>query len=126
MNVFAVIGSFIMTMAFLAYGVGSITLSRFRIISSVVLIFYTIGLFFEISAMVLMIESSFTGSVSWHSSVGMVAFAIMLANTVMVWSLYIRKGLDTPVKTWLIHYTRTAYFLWVVAYLFGISLVIWF
>ncbi len=126
MNVFAVIGSFIMTLAFLSYGVGSITLSRFRIVSSVVIIAYTIGLFFELSAMVLMIKSSFTGAISWHGTLGMIAFAILFVNTAMVWSVYIRRGLDAPVKTWLLHYTRTAYLIWVLAYLLGISLVIWF
>ena len=126
MNLLAVIGAFIMTLAFLAYGIGSITLERFRIIGNMVLIFYSLGLLFEISAILMMIIAA-TGTVeTWHMFVGALAFLIMLINTVWVWGVYFVKGLDGSVNIWLLRYTKAAYFCWVVAYLLGIVLIIWF
>ena len=126
MNVLALVAAFIMTLAFLSYGIGSITLERFRIVGVGVLLFYTMGLTFEISAIILMVLSA-TGEMEiWHGIIGVIAFLIMLVNTGWVWLNYIRKGVDGKVEMSLVTYTKTAFFIWVVTYLLGIATIIWF
>lgn len=115
-----------MTLAFLSYGIGSITLERFKMVGTIVLVFYTLGLLFEVSAILMMAMSGSGGMGSWHGIIGELAFLVMLVNTVWVWSVYVRKGFDVQVNRWLLNFTKAAYFFWVVAYLLGIVLVIWF
>lgn len=127
MNIIAVIGAFIMTLAFLAYGVGSVTLERFRMVGTIVLMFFSLGLLFEVAAIILMLTGAEGSSMgSWHGIVGAAAFLLMLVNTIWVWAIYIREGIDGGISAWLLNYTKGAYFIWVVAYLLGIILIIWF
>lgn len=128
MSPVAVLGAFVMTLSFLAYGIGSITLERFKIVSSVVLIFFSVGLLFEISAIVMMSlgSSGLVRSISGlHSIIGSFALFMMLVNTVWVWSAYVNEGIDAKASSLLVSYTKVAYFIWVAAYLFGIIVLIW-
>ena len=126
MDILAVLGAFIMTLGFLSFGIGSVTLERFRIVGIAVLLFYTIGLTFEIVAIALMAHSASGRMGPWHIIIGIVAFFLMLVNTGWVWLNYIRKGLDGKVNPRLLRYTKTAFLIWVVSYLLGIATVIWF
>ncbi len=125
MNPLAVIGAFVMTLAFLAYGIGSVTLERFRIVGSVVLIFLSLGVLFESAAILMMIIGSKGAIGPLHGIIGGVAFALMFANTMWAWIVYLSMGIDAHVNTWLLNYTKAAFFLWVMAYLSGIVLLIW-
>jgi hypothetical protein len=125
MNPISVVGALVMTLSFLAYGIGSVTLERFKIVGSIVLIFFSLGLLFETSAIVLMYIGSDGKFGGMHSLVGVFAFLLMAVNTTWVWSVYVRKGIDANVNTALLHYTKTAYFIWVLAYLAGIVVLIW-
>ena len=125
MNILAVLGAFIMTMAFLSYGIGSVTLERFRIVGIVVLLFYLLGLMFEIIAIGFMALSGSGRMGSWHVILGIIAFLLMLVNTIWVWVVYFKKGFDGQVNMTLLKYTKVAFFLWVVFYLLGIATIIW-
>ena len=125
MDPISVIGAFIMTLAFLAYGLGSITLERFRIVGNIVLVFMTLGFLFEVTAIVLMILGSDSSGFSLHMLVGAFAFLLLLVNSGWSWLVYIRNGIDASVSKPLLIYTKAAYFLWVVAYLSGIVFLIW-
>jgi len=126
MNILAVLGSFIMTLAFLSYGIGSVTLERFRIVSIVVLLFFLLGLMFEVIAIGFMTFSGAGRIGSWHVMLGIVAFLLMAVNTVWVWGVYFKKGFDGQVNMTLLKYTKAAFFLWVISYLLGIATIIWF
>lgn len=116
-----------MTLAFLSYGIGSVTLERFRIAGIVVLLFFTMGLIFETAAIVLMSMSNETGGMgSWHTILGVFAFLLMLVNTIWVWSVYFRKGFDGRISKLLLDYTKAAFLFWVLSYLLGIATIIWF
>ena len=121
----SVFGAFIMTLSFLAYGIGSVTLERFKIVGTVVLIFFSIGVLFESTAIVMMYIGSDGAIFGPHGLVGIFALLIMLVNTAWVWFVFLKKGIDAPVNKALLHYTKTAYFVWVVAYLSGIIILIW-
>ena len=125
MEPIALIGAFIMTLAFLAYGLGSITLERFRIVGNVVLIFMTLGILFEATAIILMMMGSDNTGLNLHMLVGAFAFMLLLVNSGWSWLVYIRKGIDAPVSKSLLLYTKTAYFVWVLSYLSGIVFLIW-
>ena len=125
MNILAVLGAFIMTLAFLSYGIGSVTLERFRIVSIVVLLFYLLGLMFEIIAIGFMASNGAGRMGSWHVILGIIAFLLMLVNTIWVWVVYFKKGFDGQVNMTLLKYTKVAFFLWVVFYLLGIATIIW-
>lgn len=125
MNPVSVVGAFIMTLSFLAFGIGSVTLERFKMVGIIVLVFFGLGIFFECTA-ILMMYIGPTGKINGlHALVGIFALLIMLVNTVWVWWMYIKKGIDARVSKSLLQYTKTAYFIWVMAYLAGIILLIW-
>ena len=125
MNPVSVVGAFIMTLSFLAFGIGSVTLERFKMVGTIVLVFFSLGIFFECTAILLMYIGS-TGTIyGLHALIGIFALLIMLVNTVWVWRVYIKKGIDARVSKSLLQYTKTAYFIWVMAYLAGIILLIW-
>ncbi|HPF51267.1 MAG TPA: hypothetical protein PK335_06805 [Draconibacterium sp.] len=126
MNILAVLGAFIMTMAFLSYGIGSVTLERFRIVGIVVLLFYLLGLMFEVIAIGFMASSGSGRMGSWHVILGIIAFLLMLVNTIWVWVVYFKKGFDGQVSMTLLKYTKAAFLLWVISYLLGIATIIWF
>ncbi|WP_340112748.1 hypothetical protein [Maribellus mangrovi] len=125
MNPISVIGAFIMTLAFLAYGIGSVTLERFRIVGNIVLIFMSLGILFETAAIVLMILGKEHGGDVLHVWTGSVSFFLFIVNATWVWLHYLRNGIDAAVGKSLVNYTKTAFFIWVVAYLAGIVLLIW-
>ncbi len=125
MDPISVIGAFVMTLAFLAYGIGSVTLERFRIVGSVVLIFLSLGVLFESIAIILMIIGANGSASPLHGIIGGFAFALMLVNTAWAWILYLTMGFEAQVNRWFLNYTKTAFLLWVLAYLSGILLLIW-
>jgi len=125
MNPISVIGAFVMTFSFLAYGIGSVTIERFRIVGSVVLIFMSLGILFETVAFSMVFLGANELISGLRGVVGTFAFLIMLVNAAWVWIVYFKKGIDAPVNTALLHYTKTAYFVWVMAYLAGIVILIW-
>lgn len=114
-----------MTLAFLAYGLGSITLERFRIVGNIVLVFMTLGIIFETTAIILMILGSDSSGFSLHMLVGALAFILLLVNSGWVWVVYVNNGIDARVGKSLLIYTKTAYFVWVLSYLSGIVFLIW-
>lgn len=126
MDLLAVLGAFIMTLAFLSFGIGSVTLERFRIVGIAVLLFYTMGLTFEVAAIILMAQSPSEKMGPWHVLIGIIVFLLMLVNTIWVWLNYYRKGIDGRVSKRLLTYTKATFLIWVTAYLVGIAMVIWF
>lgn len=125
MDPISVVGALIMTLSFLAYGIGSVTLERFRIVGILVLVFFSLGFFFETSAIVLMTIGADGEIDGLHVPIGIFAFLLMLVNTIWVWGVYLKKGVDADVNKALLYYTKTAYFIWVLAYFANIVVLIW-
>ena len=117
--------AFIMTLAFLAFGIGSVTLERFRIIGTLVLVFLSIGFLFNATALLVMILFFPDSLLSTNGLIMFSSFTIMLVNTVWAWSRYLKNGIDSRVSLALVRYTKIAFFVWVINYLWGIVLLIW-
>ncbi|QIA08408.1 hypothetical protein [Draconibacterium halophilum] len=125
MNPLAIIGAFVITLSFLAYGIASISLVRFRIIGRIVLLFLTMGVLLDLIAISLMILGSKGNPFTLHGFLGALAFFVMLIGAVWCWKIYFSFGRDCRAGKNHIIYTKAAYLFWVVAYFTGSLIVIW-
>ncbi len=125
MNLFAIAAASILTLSFLSYGVGYISLFRFKIVGRIVLIFLTFGVLLDICAISIMLKGSNGHPCSLHGLLGYLAFLFMLFNTVRVWQIYFRQGIDYPVLKKYLNFAKLTYIIWLIAYFTGSLIVIW-
>lgn len=111
------LGSGVVTLALVFYSIAVITEQKKHIITPVILIFITLGLFSDILSTLLMIIGSNYKFISFHGVLGYSALAGMLIDTVMIWRLRLKKQSVVSPKLHL--YTRIVYIWWVVAYISG-------
>ncbi|HKL32491.1 MAG TPA: hypothetical protein VJ919_08160 [Tangfeifania sp.] len=125
MNPTSLAGAFVITFSLLSYGIGSISLQRFKVVSSHVLVFLTIGVVLDVVAATLMIIGSAHTPFSLHGFIGLSAIAVMIADVILLWRVFNKYGSDTTVPKPLLLYSKLAYLWWIIAYLTGSVLVIW-
>jgi len=125
MNFLAVVGAFIITLALLSYGIGSIAVVRFKIVTPGVLIFLTLGVILDFVAVAFMIIGSGKGAFTLHGYLGYSAMLTMIINLILVWRWYLKNGFDTIISNWIILYSKIAYAWWLIVYITGSLLVIW-
>lgn len=125
MNQISIVGAFIITLSLLAYGIGSITLLRFKIVNTIVLIFLTTGVIFDATAIVFMVIGAQGTPFTIHGFMGYIAFIVMLIDAIWVWVAYFKNGIDSPVSKNLRRFAKYAYLYWVFAYLTGSLIVLW-
>ncbi len=125
MNILSLIGALVITLSFLSYGIGSITLQRFKVLSPGILVFITIGVLLDIVAIAFMIAGAGKIKFSLHSILGFTATFTMMVNLLLVLRLYEQKGMRAGISRSLFNFSRIAYFWWVIAYLTGSLLVLW-
>lgn len=125
MNILSIIGAFIITLAFLSYGIGSISVQRFKVVTPGVLIFISVGVVLDIVAVVFMISGSRNTPFSLHGFLGYSAILTMVIDLFFIWRSYHRNGWDSVISKPLITYSKFAYGWWVIAYITGSLLVIW-
>jgi hypothetical protein len=125
MNPLSLTGAFIISLALLFYGVSSISIQRFRIITPSVLITLTLGVLLDITAVGFMIAGSGLLHISLHGFLGFVAMLSMIIDAVLIWRIYLKQGLDAEISNAVATYTKYAYVWWLIAYFTGSILVIW-
>lgn len=125
MNLISIIGAFVITLSLLAYGIGSISLVRFRTVGSIVLTFISLGVVFDLLAISLMVVGARDSYFSIHAIIGYTAFSIMIILAFWIWKKFINEGKDSRAGNKLVAYTKLAYLAWVLAYLLGSVMVIW-
>jgi hypothetical protein len=125
MNFLAVVGAFVITLALLSYGIGSIAVVRFKIVTPGVLIFFTLGVILDFVAVAFMIIGSGKGAFTLHGYLGYSAMLTMIINLILVWRWYLKNGFDTIISNWIIIYSKIAYAWWLIVYITGSLLVIW-
>ena len=123
MKTASMIGSTVVTFALLSYSIGFFKERRDRFISRGVLTFFTIGVFFDITATVLMILGSSKGMLTVHGVIGYSSLAGMLTETSLLWKQFLRSGQDSAISKNLHLYSGIAYIWWVIAYITGGLLV---
>ena len=125
MQPLAILGAFVITLSLLSYGIGSIAVQRFKIVTPGVLIFLTLGVLLDITAVSLMIISSSKGAFTAHGILGYTSMLTMIINLILIWWWYIKNGFDTIISKSILLYSKIAYVWWVIAYITGSLLVIW-
>ena len=117
------IGSLVVTLALIFYSVGFSKENGKKIVTEHVLLFYTIGVFLDITATILMIIGSSKGMITVHGMIGYSSLLGMLIDTILLWRYNRSQGSDTIVSRGLQIYTRIAFTWWVIAYITGGLLV---
>jgi hypothetical protein len=125
MNPLSIVGAFIITFALLSYGIGSIAIQRFKIITPGVLIFLTFGVLLDIVAVTFMIIGSTKGLFTPHGILGYTAMLTMIIDLFLIWRFYLENGFDKTIHKSLLTYSKFAYAWWLIAYVTGSLLVIW-
>jgi len=123
MKIYAMIGSFVVLFALIFYSIGFAKEQRRKLITPRVLLFYTLGVLFDISATTLMILGSTKGLLTFHGFIGYSSLLGMTIDTILLWRHYQKKDPDMKVSKGLHIYSRIAYIWWVVAFITGGLLV---
>ncbi len=125
MNSLSLIGAFLITLSLLSYGIGSIAIIRFKIVTPGVLIFLTLGVLLDIVAVTFMIVGSNKGAFTPHGFLGYSAMLTMIINLILIWLWYFKNGFDSTINSSIIFYSKIAYAWWLITYITGSILVIW-
>ena len=123
MKIYSMIGSFVVIVALIFYSIGFFKEQRSKLISSRVLLFYTLGVLFDISATTLMILGSSKGLLTFHGFIGYSSLLGMSIDTFLLWRHNSKKGPEVIVSKGLHIYSRIAYIWWVAAFITGGLLV---
>ena len=123
MKTASIIGSMVVTVALVFYSIGFAKERREKVVSSGVLLFYTIGVTLDITATILMILGSSKGLLTIHGFIGYSSLLGMLADTFLLWRHNLKEGPAIQVNKKLHLYSRIAYAWWVIAYITGGLLV---
>jgi uncharacterized repeat protein (TIGR03987 family) len=110
------------TLALALYTVANLKERRSRRADAGVLGFFSVALFFDVTATILMILASRGQGISMHGVLGYSALAFMLVDVSLLWRHRRRQG-DAPVPKGLHLYSLVSYLYWVVAYFAGAALV---
>lgn len=123
MKIASIIGSLIVTIALVFYSIGYTKEKRKQLVTSRVLLFYTMGITFDITATIFMIIGSSRGMLTLHGLIGYSSLLGMLADTVILWRHYLKEGPGKNVSHSLQLYSRITYTWWIIAYITGGLLV---
>lgn len=123
MKIYSIIGSFIVIIALALYSIGFAKVQRRKHTTSRVLLFYTLGVFFDISATTLMILGSTKGLLTFHGFIGYSSLLGMSIDTFLLWKYNQKKGPEVIVSKSLDIYSRVAFIWWVIAFITGGLLV---
>lgn len=121
MKPYTLIAVTIVTIALLAYTVGTVAQQRSRRVTGTVVGFLTAGVFLDIVATVFMILGS-GKLLSLHGLLGYTALAGMMAEVVVTWRWRMSRD-DAPITGGMALYSKIAYGYWVLAFLSGGLLV---
>ncbi|MFW5830699.1 MAG: hypothetical protein ACOC1D_05725 [Prolixibacteraceae bacterium] len=124
MNLITMTGAFVITLGLLSYGLGSISLQRFKVISSGVLIFLTLGLILDITANILFLIGN-NHLFSLRRLPACSALFIMLINVIWIWRVYYLKTKDRFAGKQLLLYSKVAFGWWLIVYMTVILFTIW-
>jgi len=125
MEPISIAGAFIITVALLLYGIGSISVQRFKIITPGVLVFISLGVLFDLVAVTFMIIGSSKGAFTPHGILGYSATLTMVIDLILIWRSFIKRGLDSVIEKAVLLYSKFAYGWWIIAYITGSLMIIW-
>ena len=86
------IGSMVVTIALVFYSIGFSKEQRRKLVTSRVLLFYTIGVTLDITATILMIIGSSRGMLTVHGFIGYSSLLGMLTDSFLLWRHNLKEG----------------------------------
>jgi len=113
----------VVTIALIFYSIGFAKERRQKLVTSGVLLFYTIGVTLDITATILMIIGSSKSMLTFHGFIGYSSLLGMLTDTFLLWRHNLKLGSELKVSKNLQIYSRIAYIWWIIAYITGGLLV---
>jgi hypothetical protein len=119
MKIYSMIGSMVVIFALLFYSLGFAKVQRKRVVSSRVLLFFTLGVVLDITATSLMIMGSTKGLLTFHGILGYSSLLGMCTDAFLLWKHNLKKGSEVKVNQSLNIYSRIAYIWWVLAFITG-------
>lgn len=125
MNPLSLIGAFVITLALLSYGIGSIAMQHFKLISRGVLVFLTLGVLLDFAAIIFMISGSTKGAFTLHGILGYSATLTIVIDVAIIWRNFLTNGLDSVLAKSILLYSKIAYAWWLIVYFTGSLLIIW-
>jgi len=123
MNSLVLTGTIIVFFALSSYSMFIYNEQRKKQVVKKVLIFLTLGIALDITATAFMILGSSKGLLTFHGVLGYSSLLGMFADTIMIWRLRLKSGLNAEIPHWLHLYSRYAYIWWVLAFITGGLLV---
>jgi len=88
-----------------------------------VILFLTLGILLDITATAFMIIGSNKGGFTLHGLIGYSSLLGMLIDTLLMWRLVSKSGINATVPNRLHKFSRYAYLWWVIAFVTGGFLV---
>lgn len=123
MNVLARTGAIIVIFALASYSIAVITEQRSRRVTTMVLLFMTVGILLDVTATGFMIMGSSKGPFTLHGFLGYSSLLGMLIDTWLIWRFRLSHPADATVVPRLHLFTRVAYAWWLAAFVTGGLLV---
>ncbi|HAN79087.1 MAG TPA: hypothetical protein DCQ31_15630 [Bacteroidales bacterium] len=119
MNSILIAGTIVVVLALIAYSVGVYIEQTKRRINRYVVFFMSLGIFFDVTATVLMIAGSTNSPFTFHGFLGYSALILMIIEVVLIISFKINNSSDTLVPKKLHKYSLLAYCYWFFVFVTG-------
>lgn len=124
MNSLTVAGAIIISFSLLLYGIGFITIQQYKSVSWGVLVFLTLGILLNLTALVLMIVGSIDPLITVHSILGVSSFLVMLIHVIFAWQKFFIKRTEAVLHKKFLTLSKLVYGWWIITYIAGSLLVI--
>jgi hypothetical protein len=112
-------GMTIVILALVCYTIAFSKEIKKKALTRSLLIYFSIGLFFDITATTFMIIGSPNSPFSFHGFVGYSALMAMIIEVFLLWKLHLKSSEIIPIPKSIHLYTKFAYFWWVLAFITG-------
>ncbi len=121
-----IIGTSIVNIALISYSIFIYQEIKYRKVTSKLLTFLTVGVILDVTATICMMIGSSKGLFTMHGFLGYSSLTAMVIDTILIWNLKRKSGLNSVVSKSLHVYSLIAYTWWVLAYITGAMLVFMF
>ncbi len=116
-------GTSIVNLALISYSFFIYQEIKHRKITSKLITYLTVGVILDFTATICMILGSSKGLFTFHGLLGYSALLLMIIDTILVWNLKRKSGLNVGFSKSLHLYSVISYGWWVLAYITGVLLV---
>ncbi|HPE77519.1 MAG TPA: hypothetical protein P5210_11745 [Draconibacterium sp.] len=125
MNILSLFGAFLITLALLSYGIASIAIQRFKIVTTGMIIFLSLGVILDLVAIAFMISGSTNGIFTLHGILGYSATITMVTDLFLILRKYFKNGFDSVINNSVLLFSKIAYAWYLLVYITGSLLIIW-